>query len=235
MISSYKKPDFFKQKGRSSDLFLLIVEGEKTELFYFEKLKAIRGRESNIRIKTETTSGGDIDAMLRLARAKIKESKNRKNILNAPFKKVYIIIDRDRFLNSQIPGIGLKPLQNAINSISKNKEKIEIIISAPCFEYWYLLHFCKQRPCGQTKLFKLLNKHLKSKNILSSNHSYSKKEADTKRMLEKFFQETDISIAISNSKSVTTQYVSNGEDRLDRDPCTEVHKLIEELELDKTK
>ena len=107
MISSYKKPDFFKQKGRSSDLFLLIVEGEKTELFYFEKLKAIRGRESNIRIKTETTSGGDIDAMLRLARAKIKESKNRKNILNAPFKKVYIIIDRDRFLNSQIPGIGL--------------------------------------------------------------------------------------------------------------------------------
>ena len=59
MISSYKKPDFFKQKGRSSDLFLLIVEGENTERLYFERLKAICGRESNIRIKTETTSGGD--------------------------------------------------------------------------------------------------------------------------------------------------------------------------------
>lgn len=232
MANFYQKPSYLKKKGRSSDIFLLIVEGSNTERFYFDKLKTIRGRNSNIRIKTESSDGGDIEKMLKIARQKIKESKNRNDIRNAPLKKVYLIIDRDRFANGKYQGIGLQHLRKGLNDII-SEEAIEIVISAPSFEYWYLLHFCDKKPANYDKVISMLERFLKNNKIINERQSYSKNEEDTNKMLDKFLAITDISKAIENAEKISTRYNMDADDRLNRDPYTEVHYLIKELELDK--
>ncbi len=231
--NNYQFPRYLSQRGKNSDLFLLIVEGRNTEKIYFDKLKNLRERYTSIRIKTVSADGGDIEKMLNIARDHIKKSRNSRDIRNAPIKKAYIVIDRDRFANSVYSGIGLESLRNGLNSIG-TKEPIEIVISAPSFEYWYLLHFCDNKPSNYDKVIGKLEAYLKEKKIIAEHQSYSKKEEETKKMLDKFLAITKVETAIINAERISTQYENDESDRLARDPYTEVHNLIKDLELDKS-
>ncbi len=73
--NNYRFPGYLSQKGKKSDLFLLIVEGRNTEKIYFDKLKNLRERYSSIRIKTVSADGGDIEKILEIARYHIKKSR----------------------------------------------------------------------------------------------------------------------------------------------------------------
>lgn len=171
--------------------------------------------------------------MLKNARQQIIKSKNKRDIRNVPLKKVYIVIDRDRVANTIDSGIGLQHLREGVASITA-KEPIEIILSAPNFEYWYLLHFCDRKPNDSNKVIEMLEKHLKGNNILDAQQHYSKNEGETKKMLDKFLEITDIVKAIDNATKIANQYEDDKCDRFDRDPYTEVHNLIKILGLDKT-
>lgn len=160
--SNYQFPKYLSQRGENFDLFLLIVEGRNTEKIYFDKLKNLRERHTSIRIKTMSADGGDIEKMLNIARDHIKKSRNSRDFRNAPIKKAYIVIDRDRFANSVYSGIGLESLRNGLNSIGA-KEPIEIVISAPSFEYWYLLHLCDNKPGNYDSVIRKLEGFLKEK------------------------------------------------------------------------
>lgn len=59
--NNYQFPRYLSQRGKNSDLFLLIVEGRNAEKIYFEKLKNLRERDTSIRIKTVSADGGDIE------------------------------------------------------------------------------------------------------------------------------------------------------------------------------
>ena len=230
--NNYTLPYYLKERGVSSDLFLVVVEGRNTEKIYFEQLKSIKNRNSNIKIETVSAEGGDIERMLKIARDRIKKSRNIKDIRNAPIKKAFLIIDRDRFLNNMYSGIGLDSLRKGIESIGP-KEPIEIIVSAPSFEYWYLLHFCDSRPANYDKIILKLEGFLRLKSIIPEQQSYSKKEDEVNKMLKKFLSTMDIKIAIENAEKISTLYEEDGTGRLDRDPYTEVHRVIRILQLDK--
>jgi hypothetical protein len=50
------------------------------------------------------------------------------------FDRVYCVIDRDTHKN----------FDEAVNS-AQSTEKVKLIVSYPCFEFWLLLHFCYSR------------------------------------------------------------------------------------------
>ena len=110
-------------KKEAYDLVLIVCEGEKTEKFYFRSLIKFE-KLSSVNIKIISGTGSDPVSVIKTA---LKEVEDQKEYL--PFNKVYCVVDRDEHKN----------FSNAVNMI-KDKN-LELIISYPSFEYWYLCHF----------------------------------------------------------------------------------------------
>lgn len=110
-------------KKEPYETVLIVCEGEKTEKFYFASL-----------LKFEKLSSVNISIMpgkhsdpLHVVDTAIEEQEKQAKYLS--FDKVYCVIDGDR----------TERLDEA--KAKAKRHKIEIIISTPCFEYWYLCHF----------------------------------------------------------------------------------------------
>ena len=144
---------------------LLVVEGE-TERIYFERLKAFE-RYSTLRIKPDLPKHSNITTLLDYA----KKEKNSK-----AYDYVWILFDRDVLLTQNLP----KTTLDLINNPEKLKGKgINIADSMPCFEIWFLLHYClpKQTYQNQDKLIEELCKHIpnycKNQEWLDKNDIYA--------------------------------------------------------------
>ncbi|UCH94415.1 MAG: RloB domain-containing protein [Candidatus Aminicenantes bacterium] len=105
-------------------IFLIICEGRKTERFYF---KEFRTRNNNIRIEVPNCSYTD---PLNLAQFAIK-MKSTYDIDLKRGDRIWCVFDVNCNKDEMI--------KNAKKEADKNK--IEVILSNPCFELWYLLHF----------------------------------------------------------------------------------------------
>lgn len=127
---------------------LLVVEGD-TERIYFERLKGFE-RYTSLIIEPKIPSHGDIKRLLDYA----KKGKNSKT-----YDYVWILFDRDVLLTQNLP----KKTLDLINNPEKLKSQgIDIADSMPCFEIWFLLHYClpKQTYQNQDKLIQELCKHI---------------------------------------------------------------------------
>ena len=214
---------------KSGDKILLVVEGKNTEPIYFAELK---GFYAKIKGRLEITAQGnpDIFAMIELAKKRLLESrKSQRKSLSSPlgFDMAYIVIDRDHFANE--PG-GMEKLSKAFKDI-RPKDKIRIILSSPCFEYWFFLHFFKERPGNANDRFSKLETTLKSRGIIppKSNCLREKGERDTRQMLNKLVRQKLTQTACENSKWAGKQCAE--ENLWDRDPHTCMHELIEGLDI----
>lgn len=144
---------------------LLIVEGD-TERIYFERLKGFE-RYTSLIIEPKIPSHGDIKRLLDYA----KKGKNSKT-----YDYVWILFDRDVLLTQNLP----KKTLDLINNPEKLKSQgIDIADSMPCFEIWFLLHYClpKQTYQNQDKLIQELCKHIpnycKKQEWLNKNDIYA--------------------------------------------------------------
>ena len=144
---------------------LLVVEGD-TERIYFERLKGFE-RYTSLIIEPKIPSHGDIKRLLDYA----KKGKNSKT-----YDYVWILFDRDVLLTQNLP----KTTLDLINNPDKLKNQgIDIADSMPCFEIWFLLHYClpKQTYQNQDKLIQELCKHIpnycKKQEWLDKNDIYS--------------------------------------------------------------
>ena len=139
-----------KIKTPAYKTILLVVEGE-TEQIYFERLKAFE-KYPNLRIKPEMPKHSNIGTLLDFAK---KEAKSK------AYDAVWLLFDRDVLKTQNISKDILKQI-NDKNTMAKLK--INLADSFPCFEVWFLLHYClpKQYYSSQNESIKDLCKYLPS-------------------------------------------------------------------------
>lgn len=185
---------------------LIVCEGQKTERLYFNDLIA-HERLSSVNIQVYPGNGSDPKSVVETA---IEEKNKQSQYLE--FDEVYCVIDRDAH---QTFG-GAQELAKEHN--------INLIVSYPSFEYWYLCHFKYSRaPIVKTgdksagdNCVALLNKEWKSNYSMS----YNKAQQGVYRILLPY-----IEAAIANSKKALAEAEKDGE----LNPSTEVHDLVDNL------
>ena len=108
---------------------LIVCEGSKTEPAYFEALKR-RFRLYAVQIDVISPSESEPNAVVERAITKRKEMEED----GIPCEKLWCVVD------VEIPPHST--LDEAWETASKT-DKLELILTNPCIEYWFLLHFKK--------------------------------------------------------------------------------------------
>lgn len=185
---------------------LLVVEGT-TEKIYFERLKGLE-RYSSLKIRPDLPKHSNLTTLLDYAK---KEQKS------GAYDYVWLLFDRDILLTQSLP----KTTLDLINNPEKLKNQgIDIADSMPCFEIWFLLHYClpKQTYQNQDKLIEELCKHIpnycKNQDWLDKNDIYA--------MLK-----DKINTALKNSETLRGR--NKNADSLDHSMCN-VDLLIEKIQ-----
>lgn len=131
---------------------------------------------------------------------------------------MWVVTDGDVNYNNPDP-ITAKDNQLAkARKIADNKG-IQIAISNPCFEFWYLLHFqytakfLKDYPVVKAMLVNLLSDYEKSGDVYSQLPRHTEEAIQKARRLEKYHQQ--------NGDPVPFELKTN--------PFTDVYQLVENL------
>lgn len=189
-----KKPKF-KQQAR----VLVICEDTKSSLRYLEDT----ARHFRSHAEVDIVHCGKNDPL-----NIVKEAIQRLRL----FDHVYCAIDRDRHEN----------FDEAL-ALAKNKKKISIIVSNPCYEFWLLLHFKKTRHSyvgvGKKSSGDLLVKDLCK---APSMESYAK--GGSENLFEKLLER--LPRARQRAAEVMEEALNDG----NFNPSTRLHELIEAFE-----
>ncbi len=202
-IDDYKRREAFKEPRKS---ILIVCEGEKTEPIYFNALKK---RLRLIMVDIEIIGEGA--APINVVNRAISLREDRKIIANksltkAEYEVIYCVFDVDTH----------ETLDQTIDKARGNE--ICVILSNPCFEYWYILHFRKTSAP--------FNRSQDAKAALRREHpAYN--ESDTTIFNVVYPKTSD---AIKHSKEVLKEQHNNSEDLSDCNPSTHVHKIVEYLQ-----
>lgn len=188
---------------------MIVCEGEKTEPNYFNGLKRSL-RLTNVEVQVV----GKGDAPKRVVADAVRRKNDREHDVTRgreefAFDQVWCVIDVEQpGFNPSLPG--------AISVASKTG--IDVALSNPCFEFWYLLHFeaCASAFPNAKAVVRALKGHLPH---------YDKANTDV-------FASVDPSRieAITRAKDVEKQHERAGTNRIARNPNTEVYKLVAYLQ-----
>lgn len=192
-----------KNKGNPKSIILLGLEGKnKTEKLYFQNFIS-RNNPFNIAI----SPGNDTDPLNIYENLKEHMIENDINSKNGD--KIFCIFDSDVNNKKQLQ------IDEVISKASK--DGIEVIISVPSFEVWYLLHY------GYTTYKFSSNKELITyleKNMGSYNKNIN--------IYNNIFDKTDK--AIQNSKKLKKHHCLEDSQIIDNikyNPSTDIYKIIE--------
>ena len=187
---------------------LLVVEGT-TEKIYFERLKGLE-RYSSLKIRPELPKHSDLTTLLDYAK---KEQKS------GAYDYVWLLFDRDILLTQNLQ----KSTSELINNPEKLKgQGINIADSMPCFEIWFLLHYCLPKQTYQNQnnliveLCKYIPNYCKKQEWLDKNDIYAMLKAKIDTALEN--SET---LRVRNKNSDSSDYSMCNVDLLIR----EIQKL----------
>lgn len=191
-----------KKARREKKNILIVCEGSKTELNYFKSFPK-RG-------SVDITILGKGSSSLKLVQQAQKLNKDFKKEWGFSYDKVWCVFDRDASNKNREKCQFNSAVQKA------ESHKFGIAYSNDSFELWFLLHFeLTQTQIGREDCIKRLEQHLGSK--------YEKSNPDMYSILV-----DKQSVAIKNAKSLLKHY-SSSDQPADRNPCTTVHFLVEEL------
>jgi len=201
-IDNYKRREAFREPRRS---ILIVCEGEKTEPIYFNALKE---KLRLIMVDVEIVGEGGAPITVVDHAIELREERKqiaKKSLIKTEYEVIYCVIDVDRH----------ETLDQTIDKARGNE--ICVILSNPCFEYWYILHFRKTSAPFNTSQ--------DAKSALRREHSaYS--ESDTTIFNVVYPKTSD---AIKHSKEVLKGQHNDAEDLRDCNPSTHVHKIVEYL------
>lgn len=114
-------------KRRVKRTILVVCEGAETERLYFHQLKGVLELTA-----VDVTSCRGKTAPSQIVRRAIEARDRRtQSDLKSPYEETWCVFDADATTNEQ--------LKAAISEARKCK--INVALSNPCFEFWYLLHF----------------------------------------------------------------------------------------------
>ncbi|WP_159991607.1 RloB family protein [Pelistega ratti] len=208
MASKRKSRDLNRSKAKKEpyEVILIVCEDKKTEPLYFNNLRKVEDL-SSVNISIISGDGTDPISVVDTAIEKLEEQKKY-----LAFDKVYCVIDRDKHHH----------FEQAINKAKEHN--IDLIISYPSFEYWYICHFVLSRsPIEQTgnksagdNCVHILNQYWKTE----FGQAYSKNLNNPYELLL-----SKLGIAINNAQQVLKQ--ANSENNFN--PSTQVHELVDKL------
>lgn len=193
---------------------LIVTEGFKTEPKYFD---SFRNRQTNIDIQVVSGGAGpgtDYASLVRKAAAYME--KNGLSARNGD--QLWIVADAD--VNYNVPDpVTAKSRQLEAAKKTAAKHGIQIALSNPCFEVWFLLHFkyssgyLQDYPAVLTQLRNYLPDYEKNVDI-------------TAALMEHTEQ------AVQNAEKLETYHTENGHTDLcciEVNPYTGVYKLVDSI------
>lgn len=186
--------------------FLIVVEGEQTEYNYFDSLKR-ELKLSTIKIKIVSANGGDPLEIVTTAYNLYRQKQ---------YDQVFCIFDDDN-----------KPEKYKQALSTAKGYNFESITSIPCFEFWFLLHYCYTTSpfSSYDELRPNLESEMRKEGILRQGENYNKSDKLLYQKL-KPNQEKAINHAIKLEQNHPNE---NGCTK----PSTKVHILIDKLQKQK--
>ena len=126
-----------QRRRKIKPVILIVTEGSQTEPEYFEHY---RNRQTNIDIRVvgSRTSGGETDYLSLIRKAVEYQNKNQISVSEGD--SVWVVADGDVNYNNPDPITAKDSLLSKARKMADAKG-IQIALSNPCFEFWYLLHF----------------------------------------------------------------------------------------------
>jgi hypothetical protein len=109
-------------------LILIVCEGEKTEFRYFEAMRQSKGLRT---VAIEVTGAGRQCEQLIEHAVKLRRQR-QKDANTLPYDEVWCVFDREA---ANEPEHFRRSIERA------GRESINVAVSNPSFEYWYLLHY----------------------------------------------------------------------------------------------
>jgi hypothetical protein len=188
---------------------LIVCEGEKTEPIYFNYLKRILRLSSAEICIIGKDCGSDPNSVVGCAIERIQNSKD-------PYDEAWCLIDTE-----VPPRLNLNDAYNRATLSYKPPRGIQtnlrIILSNPCFEFWYILHFNRtsQTFTSNKKVYSLLKQYIPG---------YSKSD---KNVPERVYEKTKD--AVRNSELVLRQQHQDCTNLRNCNPSTHVHKVVQYL------
>ncbi len=190
----------------SGDTFLIVVEGEGTEIEYFTGLRDTLLRRRTFEVEVYHPPVTD---PVRLVQAAIDSKTARTEAASegmaVSYDQVWVVMDRERQhceRSEQIPKARELAAENGIL----------IAVSNPCFEFWLMLHYRDRHgPFRDSKHCQSeLRKHIQN---------YSKTLLPLAELLER----DRVSIAVKRAKQCEKYHADSGGDG---NPSSEIYKLL---------
>jgi len=214
-----------KNKIDNTRTILIVCEGQKTEIDYFEKLKTVIIDDIiGIRVIPVTSSSGP--QALKIIESAKTENKLLTDNLGISVDLTYCVFDEDDAKN--ISSKAYKNIKAAIKQA--NDESYHIILTNPCLEYWFLLHYTnhsisieKQGNDSKGKVaVRLLKQYIPD---------YEKNGV---RNIAEIFNTTKLQAAITNAESTLKNHANTNDSYLnkqneymiDNNPSTNMQELI---------
>ncbi len=187
---------------------LLVCEGKETEPNYFESL------QKELRLTTvEVEIVGQGAAPKTVVKKAVELVKKRRQAVSRgldafKYDHVWCVFD----VEQQGKNPSLKP---ALDQAVANG--VDVALSNPCFEYWFLIHFTK---CGKA----LVN----GKGVLRELKKHLPGYAKSQDVFARIWP--DVDHAIEQAKAMGDSHRRARTPRTEMDPSTEVYKLVELLQ-----
>ena len=182
---------------------LIVCEDSKSSYIYFHKLRQ-KHRLSTVKVKVCGPECGNAPINVVDCAISEKEKAETTSTISKGYDHIFCVIDKDTH----------DTLDRAIEKTNSNG--LKIILSNPCFEYWYILHFkntSKAYNSSKAVVSELKKKHHKG---------YTK---GSDGIFDIIYDDTDK--AIANSKHVLKSQWQGEEDLRNCNPSTHVHVVVE--------
>jgi hypothetical protein len=193
-------------RAATGDIFLILVEGEATEIGYFGELRLRLARKAAAVVVWHGDHTDPVGMVREALRLRAERAERAKKGSTEPYNQTWVVVDGERQNDPR-----RKQLVAAIQLAEA--EAIHVALSIPSFEFWLLLHYeFTTRPFdGCSAVAKALKKHIKN---------YKKTEVPVADLFQR------VGVAIKNAARCHAHWkVAGG----DRNPSTAVDKLVCEL------
>lgn len=191
---------------QANKLVLIVCEGEVTERAYF---RAIRTKLDKRNITIIPGKGSNPKSILETA---------KNEYIDVKYDQIFCVFDKDTHPQYQSVITEIAQLSNRL----RKPMPIKAVYSAPCFEYWLLLHFkytAAPYNCTQQKT----TGELCSSQLKKYMPDYDKSKSSIIKAFPTLYKKLDE--AIKNAKKIQEASKNDGFD----EPYTNMNELIEYL------
>jgi len=202
--------DYLRRQTKARETrkkFLIVCEGEKTEVNYFKAFTVPK--------KIEVTVRGEGKNSLSLVNKAIQIIDNLKQ--DDSFDQIWCVFDKDNCSKEQF---------NQAERLAK-ENNVKIAYSNEAFEIWFILHFqYLDIATSRSEYLTILTKQMQKYGLLNEQEKYEKNREDMYEKL-KPYQRT----AITNAAKLIQDRDEAKKHPFDANPSTTVQELVQELNI----